>query len=211
MNIRTFTSNLVMSVIAVLLGFTMMVWPQDAINVICYVMGGFIIINGIVDVITYFIKGDSALVIWYKLCVGTLKIVGGLVLIICSDYATIIATITIGLYLIIAGLFKVLSSYFLMATREKNGIINLLISIILVTIGIVLLSFDKSSTYLVFALGLSITIKGLISIFELFRKNYDALKREFQNKKNQNTSSKNNQNNKNIIDAEAEVIDDDDK
>lgn len=207
MNIKTFTSNFVMALVAVLLGFTMMVWPQDAINVMCYVIGGFIIISGIVDVITYFVKGETALVIWYKLCIGTLKIVGGLILIICSDYASVIATFIIGMYLIISGLFKVLSSYFFIAVGEKKGIMDLLASIILVTTGIVLLAFDKSSIYLVFALGLSLVIKGVISIIELFKSNYAWIKREFVNKSAKENSG---DTSKKVIEVEAEVVDDKD-
>ena len=74
------------SVIMVILGLVLVIWPEMSLSVLCYLIGAMLVIGGIVKLIGYFSKDLYRLAFQFDFAFGILSILLGLVFIIHPEH-----------------------------------------------------------------------------------------------------------------------------
>ena len=74
------------SVIMLVLGLVLLIWPKMSLSVLCYLIGAMLIIGGVVKLVGYFSKDLYRLAFQFDLAFGILSILLGVVFIIHPEH-----------------------------------------------------------------------------------------------------------------------------
>ena len=94
------------SILSILIGIALILWPEGSMIVLCRVMGGVILLSGVAKLFGYFVNDLYRLAFQYDLALGILTIVLGLVLLLLPEKASRIFIIAIGVYVIVNSIFS---------------------------------------------------------------------------------------------------------
>ena len=95
------------SVIMVILGLALVIWPRMSLSVLCYLIGAMLVIGGIVKLTGYFSKDLYRLAFQFDFAFGILSMLLGLVFIIPPEHIISILPIIMGFFVLVDGVLKI--------------------------------------------------------------------------------------------------------
>ena len=100
-------SYITISVIMILLGLVLVIWPKMSLSVLCYLIGAVLIIGGIVKLIGYFSRDLYRLAFQFDFAFGILSILLGLVFVVHPEHIISILPIVMGIFVLVDGVLKI--------------------------------------------------------------------------------------------------------
>ena len=168
-------SNLVNSVLFLIIGIILFANPNGIISFISYIIGIVVIIIGIVKILNA-IKNKEIPSYDYNLTIGTICTVIGVILIFCGPIIELIFRFFIGGWILLSGINKLVLALNL-KNISNNWISVLVISILLIIIGLYVI---LKSNLVFTSIGLIMIIYSTISIIGYFmtpkKKNENVIK-----------------------------------
>lgn len=97
---------LLLSVFLMTIGICLIAWPKVSISMVCYIVGGGLIVFGLMKLVGYFVRELETMVEQYDFAVGVLSVVGGCVLIVQPDQLLVLLPQVLGIYMLVDCIFK---------------------------------------------------------------------------------------------------------
>ena len=176
--------SIFVSCVTIILGIIMIIFYNNFLNFISYLLGGALIVNGILK-IYYYLKYEGKYNIFnYDLSFGILNIIFGVICIIFKSELQSIFRIVIGVIIIYEGILNISFASKIFSVDKVSGIIGLLLSILMILAGLIIIStkgvLTASTGYILIAFAIINIIESII-----FNKNLNKLKKyldKFNNK-----------------------------
>ena len=148
------------------IGFVLLVKPEIGLDMICKIIGVFLIAHGILRLAGYFSKDIFQLAFQYDLGLGIASIIFGLVMVIRS-WATIqLFSICIGIFLLIDAALKMQTAFESKKFGFRNWWVTLLIAIIVCILGILLFAMPfQTSGVITRLIGINLILDGALNLF----------------------------------------------
>lgn len=157
---------ILLSVAIILLGLVVAIWPMASLYTICYLVGAFSILFGIVKLISYFSRDGAGLAFQFDLALGALAIVLGLILCFHPGNVVSLLQLIIGLFILIDGLAKLRTAL----DAKRMGLVrwwSILIAALLSVGAGLLLVFNPfaGARALMTLLGITLIIEGVQNLY----------------------------------------------
>jgi len=157
------SSVIISSIIFLLLGLTLIIWPSVMRKILCYVLGLLVLGFGVFRLICFIKQNPGTGPM--TLAVGIICIILGIFILIKADAIAKVFSFVIGLALIADSIFNIYNSIML---KKEGGswLVYFIASIVLLGIGILLLfdPFTVIDTAMIFG-GIFMIINGGIGIY----------------------------------------------
>ena len=155
---RTNWTDIVISVLFVILGVLLIVKPSEMMSVISILLGMVLFIIGFLKLVDYFTSKDKE---DYLLTFALVAAVLGVIVLFCSDVITGIFRAALGIWIIISGIRNFQTT--LVWKEVKSGLwtITVLCSLLMIIAGIVIL---VSTTLAIRIVGIVIVIYAVLDI-----------------------------------------------
>ena len=155
---RTNWTDIVISMLFVILGVLLTIKPSETMSVIYILLGMVLFIMGFLKLVDYFTSKDKE---DYLLTFALIATVLGVIVLCCSDVITGIFRVTLGIWIIISGIRNFQTS--LVWKEVKSGLwtITLVCALLMIIAGIVIL---VSSTLAIRIVGITIVIYAVLDI-----------------------------------------------
>lgn len=169
------------SVIAIVLGFMMILFSSIVSDIISYLIGGILVIRGIVKIYYYFKYQGGYNVYNYDLSIGIFNIIFGILCIIFKSEFQSIFRILVGIFVIYEGILKITLSTRLYYIDSWVGFLSFLLSIIIILCGIFVI-FNEG--IVISTMGYTLIVFSIMNIGEsiIFKKNLDKLEKYLKEK-----------------------------
>lgn len=154
-------------ILLILLGLAMIIWPDTALTILCYVTGGVLIVLGIIKGIIFFSNKGSDKVI-PEILIGVTEIIFGVILIVMPWFFIEFFQIITGIVLIYGSILMFIQAYRLNAAKDKSYVVSLVLALITLVLAILILIdpqfFAQARTVIH---GVSLIIEGFSMIIAL--------------------------------------------
>lgn len=180
---RNFNTSLFLSILFVIIGLFLFIKPDTTISIISYIIGGFLVLVGIINVYKYFSSEKIYNVFSFNLTYGVLLLVGGAFIIFDTSIFANIFNIVLGIWIIVNSVTKFQYGLVLKKVNNADWIYTLLVSLLTFLWGITLLINPfKSALTITQIIGVFIIVYAVLDIIDNFiiRKNVDDITKEIQ-------------------------------
>ena len=155
--------NLGVNVALIILGGLFIIFPENSLKIICYVLGAFLCIGGAYKLIEYFKDGIKDITS-YGLAGGIALVVIGVLLFIKPDFISGVATALFGVVLLISAIIKIQQALNVKAGHGRAWWTILLVALVLLAGGLISLFFPfATKRALFFAVGVSLAVSGALA------------------------------------------------
>ena len=174
--------SIIFSIIFIAIGIFVLLKPETAINIICYVLGVLLILWGVVSMIQFFSDKTSESYLSISFIFGAFMFIFGLIILIKPEIIASIIPLLLGIWMLINGVTKL--SYSLTINKLSNATVSIVGSIFIIILG-VLLIFNPfaGAKSLVQIIGISFIVYSVIDLAE-------SIALTFSLKKNEKTEGK---------------------
>lgn len=104
---RAKNAYIAVSVVMLVFGLVLILWPQMSMSVLCTALGIVMVIFGIVKLAGYFSKDLFRLAFQFDLALGILTLLLGLVLILHPEHMIAVIPSLLGIFILLDGVFKI--------------------------------------------------------------------------------------------------------
>lgn len=162
-------SVILYSIVVIILGIILILYPNTSTQMICYIIAGLIIFSGVVNLVRYF-STDFEFSYKYDLFNGILLCVIGLFMIIRSDVVIMMIPLIFGFFLIIDGIVNMRRAFQLKNYQYNYWNIDFILAILLLVLGIIMIlnPFAAVMTSVMF-IGACFIYDGLLNLIVLHR------------------------------------------
>lgn len=101
------SAYIAMSVIMLILGLALVIWPEISLSVLCLTVGIVLLIFGVVKLIGYFSKDLYRLAFQFDLALGIFTLIFGIILIIHPANIVMLLPVIMGVLILLDGVFKI--------------------------------------------------------------------------------------------------------
>lgn len=149
----------------VVIGFILAIWPQIGLDVMCKIVGVFLITHGILRLAGYFSKDLFQLAFQFDLGLGIISFILGILMIFRSNTFINIITICIGVFMVVDAALRIQTAI----EARKFGIVTwwviLVMAIIVAVIGVLLLFVPfKTVTMITRVMGVCLCFDGIMNL-----------------------------------------------
>ena len=154
--------SLAISVVMLLLGLCLLIWPNISATVLCYVMSAILLAVGVFRIVCYVQRGISSIFHVYELPLGILDVLMGVYGFARSQSVVLILPVIIGILILVDSLFQLQASIDLRRLSVPGWGLSLVLSILSVAFALLLVMnpFEGSRTLMIF-IGLSMMVDGV--------------------------------------------------
>lgn len=159
--------SVVFSIVLFLLGVFLLVQPETTLNVVSYTIGTFLIVWGIIPVLTFLSNKDNNKYLEVSFIIGVFALIIGIVIMLNPKLIVSIIPFVIGVWMVINGITKL--SYSLSLNKENDARNSIILSILILVCGIILV-FNPFSGAVVLTqvIGVSVIMYALIDLADCF-------------------------------------------
>lgn len=155
---RTNWTDIVISMLFVILGVLLIIKPSETMSVIYILLGMVLFIMGFLKLVDYFTSKDKE---DYLLTFALIATVLGVIVLCCSDIITGIFRVTLGIWIIISGIRNFQTSLVWKEVKSVLWTITVVCALLMIIAGIVIL---VSSTLAIRIVGIAIVIYAVLDI-----------------------------------------------
>lgn len=158
-------ASLIFSILFIIAGLFLLLRPETAINIICYILGVILLISGVVYIIQFFSDKSSDSYLSISFIFGAFLFIFGVIILIRPDIIASIIPLLVGVWMLINGVTKL--SYALTINKVNRTTLSIVGSIIIIIIGILLIfnPFEGAKN-LVRIIGISFIFYSVIDLVE---------------------------------------------
>lgn len=171
---KIFTTSMITSFVFVIIGIILFIEPQVTLNLISYIIGGIILLNGIINIVKYF---TNKIRVFYDfgLIYGILSTIIGFMFIFNPEFLASVIPLVLGIWIIINSIIKLQVSLNL-KVKSSQWFTTFIISLLNLLLGI-LFVFNPFSGAVVITkiIGVFLFIYSVLDIVEclMMRKKLD--------------------------------------
>lgn len=163
-------SFVVLSILYVLLGLVLLLWPVTVMDVLCYLTGGILLLYGVIAIVGFCRTEERRAVSFLALLLGIVAAAVGAVLLLQPTLFQSILTIILGIYIFIDGLLNLQRALELRRMEHGGWTIYLVLSLITVVLGLVVVFRPiLAGATLVQLIGASLVYSGAADLWTLFQ------------------------------------------
>jgi uncharacterized membrane protein HdeD (DUF308 family) len=182
--LKKFKTNVVISsLLCVLLGLVLVLWPGLSIQIVCTAVGAVLIVSGGIRIVSYFTAKDGSMYSQINLIFGIIFTVVGVWIVIKPDKVLAIIPIIVGIVIALHGLHNLQQAITLCKDKYDKWWIALLLGILTIGFGVLLICrpFAAIDT-VVMLIGVFLIYDGLSNIWIVSRiyKNAKIIKQEME-------------------------------
>ena len=154
------------SVIMLVLGLVLLIWPKMSLSVLCYLIGAMLIIGGVVKLVGYFSKDLYRLAFQFDLAFGILSILLGVVFIINPEHIISILPIVMGIFILVEGVLRVQTAMDAKTFGLSTWWMMILLAIATSACGLLLIFKPfESAIAMMMLLGVTLLIDGVQNLW----------------------------------------------
>lgn len=160
------TMSLTTSIILVIVGFLLLLFPEVILSLISYILGGIVLVNGALTIMRYFKENKENL--WnFDLAYGLLCSILALVIIFNPNAIISIIPLILGIWMMISSIFKIQYSLNLKAYHSDKWTLTLILAILTLICGVLLMVNPFGGALaMTQIIGIFIIIYSVIDIIE---------------------------------------------
>ena len=153
---------IILSVIYIILGVILLIYPSQTIDVVCRIIGVTALICGACIIIKSFFRGAASLMPAAGLVFGIFSLVCGIILIANPSFVKSIFPVIIGIAMIADSASKLVTSFEIKKATEDGWLGVLVLSVIGLVFGFIIV-FDAGATadFVVRIIGVSLIIEAI--------------------------------------------------
>ena len=155
---RTNWTDIVISILFVILGALLTIRPTEMVSVIATLLGMVLFIMGFLKLVDYFTSKDKE---DYLLIFALVAAVLGVIVLSCSDVITGIFRVILGIWIIVSGIRNFQTSLVWKDVKSGLWTITVLCALLMIIAGIVVL---VSSTLAIRIVGITIVVYAVLDI-----------------------------------------------
>lgn len=156
-------TSILTSIILAILGAIMFLYSETTLKIMAYAIGIFLILTGIVKIITYGIQKGSQDLFNYEIVYGILSIVFGVVILINTETLQGLLGIIIGIWIVYSSLMRFALALKLKNFEIKSWFSTLIIAILMLLCGIYIIFMPD---IIIATLGAILLIYAIMDIIE---------------------------------------------
>lgn len=159
-----------LSVLYVLLGLVLLIWPGTVMDILCYLTGGILLLYGVFAIVAFCRSEVRKAGNFLTLFLGIVAAAVGAVLVLQPTLFQSILTVILGIYIIIDGLLNLKRALELRRMEHGGWTIYLVLSLITAVLGLVILFRPMlAGTTLVRLIGGALLYCGVADLWTLFQ------------------------------------------
>lgn len=163
---RWFTVLGALSLIA--MGLFLILWPDNALTYICYLVGAMAAVYGVVSITCYVIARDKSLA--FQLVLGILAIVAGAFLIFFPKLIFEFVQIAVCVLVVIDSLFILRRAYIMQRMKMKDWWVTLLLALAEIALGVLfIMKRDLFGKFLFYVMGGVLVFQGATDLLNALR------------------------------------------
>ena len=168
------------SLATVILGVFLIAWPNIAIKVISYVIGGFFVVRGCYQIINYFISNGYRNYYNNNLLTGVISTLVGAAVLVMGEEISNVFRIVMGVLMIYEALVRINTAIKMSSAKVLSWKWILILSIVMLLLGVFVTFYDGAAMILV---GWIMVIIGLMGVFSdiMFIMHVDELMKKIDN------------------------------
>lgn len=151
-------TDIVISIVFLLLGILLMIKPNEMLSVISILIGAVFIIIGFLKLVDYFTSKDKE---DYLLTMALISVIFGVIVLFCSDVIAGVFRIILGVWIIAAGLKDFQTALVWKDTKSGFWTLTIVLAMLMIIAGIVVL---VSSTLALKIVGIIILLYAVFDI-----------------------------------------------
>ena len=154
------------SIITILLGIALVIFPRTSASVICMCLGVVLLICGVLNIISYFTQKDKIHFFEYDFLFGMVFSIVGLWLVLNPEAIIMILPVIFAIVIILHGLIELQNSLNLRRFDYNRWWVIFILALITVVLGVIMLAnpFIAASTLVIF-IGFSLIYNGVVDIW----------------------------------------------
>lgn len=175
---KVFQFSILISILFILLGICLFLFPETIISMISYILGGIILVSGVISIIRYFTRKERITMFAFDLIYGVFSIIFGVIMITNPTALATVIPFVLGIWVIINSIVKMRYSFRLKDYNQSAWLSTFVISIVMLLWGFILL-FNPFEGALVITqvIGLFIIVYAMLDLVEvsLLKKNFNNI------------------------------------
>lgn len=163
-------SFVLLSVLYVLLGLVLLIWPATVMDALCYLTGGILLLYGAISIVGFCREEMRTAGSFLTLLLGIVAAAVGAVLLFQPALFQSILTVILGLYILIDGLLNLKRAMELRRMEHMGWTLYLILSLITVVLGLLVVFRPMlAGTALVRLIGVSLLYSGGADLWTLLQ------------------------------------------
>ena len=157
--------SIIFSLIFIVTGVFLLIKPETAINVVCYVLGIILVLWGVVSIIQFFSDKNSSNYLSMSFIFGSFVFIFGIIILIKPTIVASIVPLLLGVWMVINGVTKL--SYALSIYKETKNVLSILGSIFIIVFGITLIFNPfEGAKGLIQIIGIALIVYSILDLVE---------------------------------------------
>jgi len=167
---RLKTNVVISSLLCVILGLVLLLWPGLSMRIVCTAVGVVLILGGAVRVASYFIARDGSLYSQINLIFGIVVAAVGIWIVVSPEYVLALIPIIVGVVITLHGLHNIKQAITLCQDKYDKWWVALILGILTIGFGVLLICrpFAAVDT-MVMLIGIFLIYDGLSDIWIVSR------------------------------------------
>ncbi len=162
-------ATFLVSIMCIGLGVAVILWPENAMKVLCYGFGGVLILAGILQIAANLLSEQKGLLQKLMMLAGFMSAVVGVWLLFSPDKVRTLAMIVLGIVLLYHGFMDIKYGFDIKACQAKGSAMAVFFGVATCAVGVLMLVNPfQSSELLFFVAGLGFLFDGVTDFITVF-------------------------------------------
>ena len=158
-------TSIIFSLLFIFTGIFLLLKPETAINIVCYVLGVILVLWGVVSIIQFFSDKNSTNYLSLSFIFGAFVFIFGIIILIKPSIIASIVPLLLGVWMVINGVTKL--SYSLSIYKINKNILSIIGSILIVVFGVTLIFNPfEGAKGLTQIIGISLIVYSVLDLAE---------------------------------------------
>ena len=160
-------TSIIFSLLFIATGIFLLLKPETAINIICYVLGVILVLWGVVSIIQFFSDKNSTSYLSLNFIFGAFVFIFGIIILIKPSIIASIVPLLLGVWMVINGVTKL--SYSLSIYKTSKNMLSIIGSIFIIVFGVTLIFNPfEGAKGLTQIIGISLIVYSILDLIESF-------------------------------------------
>lgn len=155
--------------LTIVLGVVLLVYPDTTSKVLCYLVGGVLLVHGILNLIRFFAREEGSFFLRYELVVGIVLCAAGIFLLMRPEIVVMLIPMILGFYIMIDGAANMRRAWEMKSLGFSKWWSALIGAVLMLVLGAVMFwnPFEAAQMTLMF-IGIALLYQGILDFVILF-------------------------------------------
>ena len=154
-----------MSVLYVITGVLMCVWPNISLDLLGKALGVGMLVVGVTDIIIYFTKDHLAGILEMDLTIGVILAAFGAFLLLHGDFVGVALPFGVGILALIGGISKIQYALDMRQLKIRRWRLLVLVAVAMIIMSMLLIYNPFTEKVLIYVMAVILIAEGLLNIF----------------------------------------------